>query len=119
VSQLVPAHFVLQGSGRTGPDLRDDDGAERPDPSSVCKNKSAAAAVISLNQWLVREGWALTFEPYAKKRFVIDEANARDNRRRFWKGCFSSPQHYRRWEKTNAVLLGLVSGEAATAFTDY
>jgi endonuclease YncB( thermonuclease family) len=60
----------------------------------------------SLNQWLVQQGWALNFEPYARGRFRADEASARDSRRGLWKGCFSSPQHYRRWEKTKADLLG-------------
>jgi endonuclease YncB( thermonuclease family) len=60
---------------------------------------------VSLNRTLVREGWALNFEPYAKGRFEQDEADARDNRRGLWKGCFAAPWD-RRWRKSTAKLLG-------------
>lgn len=60
----------------------------------------------SLNQWLVREGWALNFEPYAKGRFISDQSDAKDKHRGLWKGCFSAPQEQRYWEKKMAVLLG-------------
>ena len=56
---------------------------------------------VSLNQWLVREGWALNFEPYAKGRFKADQDEAREKGRGLWKGCFSPPQSARR-----AALLG-------------
>src|SRR6478752_435061 len=36
---------------------------------------------VSLNQLLVRQGFALNFEPYARGRFREDEAGAKDNRR--------------------------------------
>jgi endonuclease YncB( thermonuclease family) len=61
---------------------------------------------LSLNQWLVREGLALNFEPYAKGRFKADEKDARDNQRGIWKGCFSTPHDFRRWNKNTAILLG-------------
>jgi endonuclease YncB( thermonuclease family) len=61
---------------------------------------------VTINQWLVREGWALNFEPYAKRRFMRDEAESRDNRRGLWRGCFSAPQDLRRWNKTIAKLIG-------------
>lgn len=61
---------------------------------------------ISLNQWLVREGWALNSEPYARGRFVSDQAQAKDEGRGLWKGCFSAPQEQRRWKKGAAILLG-------------
>ena len=31
---------------------------------------------ITLNRWLVREGWALNFEPYAKGRFLPDQSES-------------------------------------------
>ena len=40
----------------------------------------------SLNQLLVRQGFALNFDPAGKGRFKEDEAGARDNRRGLWKG---------------------------------
>lgn len=61
---------------------------------------------MSLNQWLVREGWALNFEPYAKGRFQADQDEAREKGRGLWKGCFSPPQSARRGNKSTAALLG-------------
>ena len=61
---------------------------------------------LSLNQLLVREGWALNFEPYAKGRFKADQADAENNRRGLWKGCFSNPDDHRRGKKSTAPLLG-------------
>jgi endonuclease YncB( thermonuclease family) len=52
----------------------------------ICSIESAAT---TLNEWLVREGWAIKFEPYAKGRFAAEEADARENRRGLWKGCFA------------------------------
>jgi endonuclease YncB( thermonuclease family) len=62
--------------------------------------------IVTLNQLLVRTGWALNFEPYAKGRFSADEVDARDNRRGLWNGCFTAPQDLRRWNKNAAKLLG-------------
>src|ERR1700687_382398 len=59
----------------------------------------------SLNQLLVRQGFALNFEPYARGRFKDDEAGAKDNRRGLWRGCFVAPQEFR-WGKTDGALLG-------------
>lgn len=69
----------------------------------ICRIEGEA---MNLNQWLVREGWALNFEPYAKGRFKMDEDDARKQRRGLWKGCFSAPQEQRRGIKTGAKLLG-------------
>jgi endonuclease YncB( thermonuclease family) len=60
---------------------------------------------VSLNQLLVRQGFALNFEPSAKGRFKQDEAGARDDRRGLWKGCFVAPQEFRHARK-DAALLG-------------
>jgi len=61
---------------------------------------------VSLNQWLVREGWALNFEPYAKGRFKADQDNARENRKGLWKGCFIEPRVLRLGSRITARLLG-------------
>ena len=58
----------------------------------------------SLNQLLVRQGFALNFEPYARGRFREEEAGAKDNRRGLWKGCFVAPQEFRRGRKDGALL---------------
>jgi endonuclease YncB( thermonuclease family) len=60
----------------------------------------------TLNQWLVREGWALDFERSSKGRFASDQADARISRRGLWKGCFADPQDLRRWNKRKAKLMG-------------
>ncbi len=62
---------------------------------------------FTLNQLLVREGWALNFEPYARGRFKGAEADAEKNRRGLWKGCFTAPQDLRHWKKNTAKLRGL------------
>jgi endonuclease YncB( thermonuclease family) len=54
----------------------------------------------SLNQLLVRQGFALNFEPYARGRFREDEAAAKDNRRGLWKGCFVAPRNSAGDERT-------------------
>jgi endonuclease YncB( thermonuclease family) len=58
----------------------------------------------SLNQLVVRQGFALNFEPYARGRFREDEAGAKDNRRGLWKGCFVAPAEFRRGRKDGALL---------------
>ena len=63
----------------------------------------------SLNQMLVRDGFALNFEPAAKDstkgRFNADETAAKTALAGLWKGCFVAPQEFRTWQKT-APLLG-------------
>jgi endonuclease YncB( thermonuclease family) len=61
---------------------------------------------IDLHRWLVRNGWALNFEPYAFGRFKDDEREARERGLGMWKGCFVAPRDFRRWNKHTAVLLG-------------
>ena len=57
----------------------------------------------SLNQLLVRQGFALNFEPDAKGRFKQDEANAKDKLSGLWRGCFVAPQDFRHREKSGAL----------------
>ena len=59
----------------------------------------------SLNQLLVRQGFALNFEPDAKGRFKEDEASAKRDRRGLWKGCFVAPEDFR-LGRTDGALLG-------------
>jgi endonuclease YncB( thermonuclease family) len=60
----------------------------------------------SLNQMLVRQGFALNFEPPGTELFKQDEAGAKDNRQGLWKGCFVAPQEFRRGRKDAALLGG-------------
>ena len=59
-----------------------------------------------LNHWLVENGWAVNFEPYAKGRFKTDEEAAKAGRLGMWSGCFVSPQDFRLWLKGAAALRG-------------
>jgi endonuclease YncB( thermonuclease family) len=66
---------------------------------------AVAGETANLNQLVVRQGFALNFEPYAKGRFREDELGAKDNRRGLWKGCFVAPQEFR-WGRKDGALLG-------------
>jgi len=59
----------------------------------------------SLNQILVRRGFALNFDP-SKGGFKEDETGAKDSRRGLWKGCFVAPQEFRHGRKDGALLGG-------------
>ena len=75
-----------------------------PDPAfkqrriGVCSVEGEAA---TLNQWAVREGWAMKRDGDAKDAtkgaLAAEEADARDNRRGLWAGCFADPDDVRRW----------------------
>jgi endonuclease YncB( thermonuclease family) len=67
---------------------------------------------VSLNQQLVRGGWALNFDP--KRSFTADQEQARENRRGLWKGCFVAPWDLRNWRKDAAKLLGPACGDLAS-----
>jgi endonuclease YncB( thermonuclease family) len=85
----------------------EDKGPDHAYPNSrhigIC---SVDGDATTLNQQLVREGWAVNFEPYAKGRFKADEDDALANRRGQWKGCFATPRDFRRWNKGTAKMLG-------------
>jgi endonuclease YncB( thermonuclease family) len=72
-------------------------------PAAIC---TVTGETTSLNKSLVRQGFALNLEPSVKSRFGEDEADAKENRRGLWKGCFVAPQAFRRGEKKTAVLQG-------------
>jgi endonuclease YncB( thermonuclease family) len=58
----------------------------------------------SLNQLLVRHGFALSLGP--KNAFSADETGAKNDRQGLWKGCFAAPQEYRHKQNTGTALLG-------------
>ena len=68
----------------------------------------------SLNQLLVRQGFALNFEPSARGQFKDDEAGAKDNRRGLWKGCFVAPQEFR-WGKKDGAFWAARAGPTRIA----
>ncbi|WP_370691236.1 thermonuclease family protein [Bradyrhizobium sp.] len=82
---------------------------EGPDPDhkhrqiGICSIEGETA---TLNEWLVREGWAIRFGSSATGRFAPEEADARENRRGLWSGCFAEPLDFRRWNLSGARLVG-------------
>jgi endonuclease YncB( thermonuclease family) len=48
----------------------------------------------SINDWLVRQGWAVAYRRYSTK-YVEAELEARGARRNIWSGKFTNPERYR------------------------
>jgi endonuclease YncB( thermonuclease family) len=67
---------------------------------------SVAGEAISMNQWMVQQGWALNLDRSAKGRFKAERDNASAKRLGLWKGCFVSPEALRRFTISTASLLG-------------
>jgi endonuclease YncB( thermonuclease family) len=67
---------------------------------------SVEGAATSLNQQLVRLGFATSLQPSAKAQFEKDQAAARDDRQGLWKGCFVAPHEFRLGKKDGALLGG-------------
>jgi endonuclease YncB( thermonuclease family) len=79
------------------------------DPASRKRHIATCTAegeTTSLNQLLVRQGFALSFEPAGTELFKQDEAAARDRRQGLWKGCFVAPREFRGGQKDGALLGG-------------
>ncbi len=66
---------------------------------------SVDGETTSLNQLLVRQGFALNSEASGKARFAEDEAGAKSSHKGIWKGCFVAPHDFR-LSKKSATLLG-------------
>ncbi len=78
-------------------------------PDTTFKNRrlglcSVEGEAVSLNQAMLRRGFAVTAEPAIGRGFKDDEAQARDKRQGMWKGCFVVPADFRRRETTGALL---------------
>jgi hypothetical protein len=65
---------------------------------------SADGDAMSLNQQLVRLGFAVSFEPAAKVHFKEDAASAKEARAGLWKGCLVAPQEFRIGKKDGTLL---------------
>ena len=52
---------------------------------------------INLNQWMVRNGFAIAYRKYSKK-YVPDEVFAKENKLGLWQGKFMEPE---KWRKLN------------------
>ena len=66
----------------------------------------AGDEATSLNQWMVREGWALNLDRSAKSPFKADRDAASAKSAGLWKGCFVAPDDLRRISISTAPLLG-------------
>ena len=51
----------------------------------------------NLNQWMVRNGYAIAYRKYSKK-YIPDEDFAKENKLGLWQGKFMSPE---KWRKLN------------------
>ena len=60
---------------------------------AVCR-----AGAVELNQWMVREGWALAYRQYSRS-YVDEERRARAAKRGVWRGEFVEPWDWRRGER--------------------
>jgi endonuclease YncB( thermonuclease family) len=69
----------------------------------LCSVEGAAA---SLNQQLVRLGFATSLQLSAKAQFEKDQAAAKDDRSGLWRGCFVAPHEFRVGKKDGALLGG-------------
>jgi endonuclease YncB( thermonuclease family) len=58
----------------------------------------------SLNQQLVRAGFAMSSDGSTKARFADDAASARDAKTGLWKGCFVVPKEFRVGKKDGALI---------------
>ena len=67
---------------------------------------TAQGETASLNQLLVRRGFAMNVASNGANRFGQDETEAKNDRRGLWKGCFIDPQEFRAGRKDGALLGG-------------
>ena len=49
----------------------------------------------SINEWMVREGWATDYTRYSKGAYARAQASAKSAKRGIWSGTFEKPEHYR------------------------
>jgi endonuclease YncB( thermonuclease family) len=79
-------------------------------PDTAYKNWHLGTCTVkgeanSLNEFMVKRGFAMNSATAGKSRFGDDETDARNNRRGLWKGCFVAPHEFRTGRK-DGVLLG-------------
>ncbi len=49
----------------------------------------------SINEWMVREGWATDYARYSKGAYAREQSQAKAAHRGIWSGDFEVPEHYR------------------------
>jgi endonuclease YncB( thermonuclease family) len=88
--QAARAALASRVDGRTLVcEVRDRDAYRRA--VSVCRVDGAR----SVNEWMVREGWALDYRRYSRGAFADAERQARQAERGLWSGRFERPERYR------------------------
>jgi len=53
---------------------------------------------ININQWMVKNGWAIAYRYYSKD-YIVEEKYANDNKLGIWNSKFIEPYAYRRQNK--------------------
>jgi len=53
---------------------------------------------ININQWMVKNGWAIAYRYYSKD-YIVEEKYATDNKLGIWNSKFIEPYAYRRQNK--------------------
>jgi endonuclease YncB( thermonuclease family) len=61
---------------------------------------------ISVEHWLVREGWAIEFKQHSDGRYAAEEQEAKQHKRGIWASCFTDPRDFRYANKNTAELKG-------------
>ena len=61
---------------------------------------------VSIEHWLVREGWAIEFKMHSYGQFAEEQLDAREHQRGIWATCFADPRDHRYSNKSGATLLG-------------
>jgi endonuclease YncB( thermonuclease family) len=80
-------------------------------PDNAYKNWHLGTCTVkgeatSLNEFMVKRGFAMNSATAGKSRFGEDETDAKNNRRGLWRGCFVAPHEFRTGRKDGALLGG-------------
>ena len=80
-------------------------------PDTTYKNWHLGTCTVkgeatSLNEFMVKRGFAMNSATAGKSRFGEDETDAKNNRRGLWRGCFVAPHEFRTGRKDGALLGG-------------
>lgn len=82
----------------------EDRGPSRPYRKRHLGICTAEGGTSSLNQLLVRQGFALSAPTAVKGEFKDEQVSAKADRRGLWKGCFVSPSEFRTGKRDGTLL---------------
>lgn len=83
----------------------EDLGADKTDANRRSGLCTVVGETVSLNQAVIRAGYAIGVAVPTKAGFPLDGAAAEKDKRGLWRGCFVAPADFRA-KKTDAALLG-------------